>query len=275
MPQSLQQILVAHPWDCLGLVIFFACWLGYEPFLTVISKQSGLIAKDLSVVRHAWMDQMVKRDFKLFDTNLLGHAIDSVTHFSSATLLLIAAVAGVVFGGALNAQTVKDLGLAIDSSEALRMKLALILVTLVRGLLNFVWALRQMNYATAAFGAIPESLDPEKRSAFSEAISQIMDPAMSNFSQGVRGYYFALAASAWLFGPFALILGSLGPWPCCRGVNRDPRQPKGFGRYDFYYNHHLNHNTAIFVQRTINITKGNSFHKIPIIGKRKQIKTFL
>ncbi|MDP2117654.1 MAG: DUF599 family protein, partial [Brevundimonas sp.] len=33
------------------------------------------------------------------------------------------------------------------------------------------------------------------------------NPALSAFSQGVRGYYFALAAAAWLFGPGWLALG--------------------------------------------------------------------
>ena len=33
----------------------------------------------------------------------------------------------------------------------------------------------------------------------------MLNPALGGFSQGVRGYYFALAAAAWLFGPFAFL----------------------------------------------------------------------
>ena len=42
---------------------------------------------------------------------------------------------------------------------------------------------------------------------FSAAAGQLLNPALSAFSQGVRGYYFALAAAAWLFGPLWLALG--------------------------------------------------------------------
>ncbi len=35
----------------------------------------------------------------------------------------------------------------------------------------------------------------------------MLNPALSAFSQGVRGYYFALAAATWLFGPLWLAIG--------------------------------------------------------------------
>ena len=35
----------------------------------------------------------------------------------------------------------------------------------------------------------------------------MLNPALSAFSQGVRGYYFALASAAWLFGPWWLAAG--------------------------------------------------------------------
>ena len=43
--------------------------------------------------------------------------------------------------------------------------------------------------------------------AAGEAAAQVLNPALAAFSQGVRGYYFALAAGAWLFGPGWLALG--------------------------------------------------------------------
>ena len=43
--------------------------------------------------------------------------------------------------------------------------------------------------------------------ALGEAAANLLNPALSAFSQGVRGYYFALAAAAWLFGPLWLAIG--------------------------------------------------------------------
>jgi uncharacterized membrane protein len=83
----------------------------------------------------------------------------------------------------------------------------LILACLARGLLDFIWSIRQMNYALALIGAAPEIHLPGDRVAFGEAAARVLNPALGSFSQGVRGYYFALAAGAWLFGPVWLAAG--------------------------------------------------------------------
>lgn len=199
-----------NPIDFLALIVFFFCWLGYEPFLQQISKKSGLITKDLSVVRQAWMKEMTIRSFKLYDSNLLGHAVDSATNFSSANLLLIAAIAGVLFSSQLPLKSVEALGFDVSSPLLFQIKLALIVICLTRGLLNFIWALRQMNYLAAAMGSLPEYMDKTSAEKLSVAMGNIVEPAMSNFSQGVRGYYFSIAAAAWLFGPISLIVASIG-----------------------------------------------------------------
>jgi uncharacterized membrane protein len=64
-----------------------------------------------------------------------------------------------------------------------------------------------MNYALALIGAAPEIQSETDRKAYGQAAGELLNPALSAFSQGVRGYYFALAAAAWLFGPMWLALG--------------------------------------------------------------------
>lgn len=197
-------------WDFAAFIIFLGCWMGYEPVLKLLSKRSGLIAKDMTVVRQAWMKEMVIRSFKLYDSNLIGHGVNSMSFFASANLILIAAVAGAIFTGDLSINSADALGIDTSSSAILLLKLALVMVCLARGLLNFIWALRQTNYTVAAMGAVPENIDEKNSHEFTLAITDIFEPAMSNFSQGVRGYYFALAAGAWLFGPIPLAIASLG-----------------------------------------------------------------
>jgi uncharacterized membrane protein len=45
--------------------------------------------------------------------------------------------------------------LAPASALVFQIKLGVVLVTLARGLLDFIWAIRQMNYCLAAIGATP------------------------------------------------------------------------------------------------------------------------
>jgi uncharacterized membrane protein len=104
---------------------------------------------------------------------------------------------------------------------------------LVRGLLDFIWSIRQMNYALALIGASPEAHTEADRVALGAAAADLLNPALSAFSQGVRAYYFALAAAAWLFGPwwlaggvilaFALLLWRQAGSPAARAIRQARR----------------------------------------------------
>ena len=193
--------------DWLGLALFFLCWLGYDPLLKVLAHRSGSLNSDMLTVRHAWMTAMTHREIRLLDSQLLGHSINSGSFFASSNLLLIAGVAGILFGGDQALKGFTAVGAEVVPTQLLEAKLGLVLLCLARGLLDFIWSIRQMNYALALIGAAPEVHSDADKVAFGEATAQVLNPALSAFSQGVRGYYFALAAGAWLFGPGWLALG--------------------------------------------------------------------
>ncbi|NJC40371.1 putative membrane protein [Brevundimonas alba] len=191
----------------LALGLFFLCWLGYGPLLALLARRSGSLNDDMIVVRRAWMMVMTHREVRIVDSQLMGHTINSAGFFASTSLLLIAAVASVLFGGEQALQGVAIIDEGMGSTRLLEAKLALVLLCLARGLLDFIWSIRQMNYALALIGAAPEMHTESDRVALGEAAANLLNPALSAFSQGVRGYYFGLAAAAWLFGPLWLAVG--------------------------------------------------------------------
>jgi uncharacterized membrane protein len=193
--------------DYAALALFAVCWLGYGALLAALSRGSGTLNDDMVVIRRVWMTAMTHRDIRLVDSQLMGHSINTASFFASTNLLLIAAVAGVLFGGGDALRGVAALGAEAAPAPLLEAKLALVLVCLVRGFLDFIWAIRQLNYALAVIGAAPEAHEDSDRIALGQAAADLLNPALSAFSQGVRGYYFALAAAAWLFGPLWLALG--------------------------------------------------------------------
>jgi uncharacterized membrane protein len=200
------------PWDWGALALFFVCWLGYGPLLHLLAGKGGVLNDDMMSVRQGWMNQMAVRELRLVDSQLMGHSINSASFFASANLLLIAAVAGVLFGGEAALRGVAAVGSDIGgagaaSLELLEGKLGLITLCLARGLLDFIWSIRQMNYTLALIGATPEGETSMDRAAYARAAGSLLNPAMVAFNSGVRAYYFALAATAWLFGPLWLALG--------------------------------------------------------------------
>ncbi|WP_262422268.1 DUF599 family protein [Brevundimonas denitrificans] len=146
------------PWDWGALALFFVCWLGYGLLLRLLAGKGHVLNDDMLSVRQAWMNQMAVRELRLVDSQLMGHSINSASFFASANLLLIAAVAGVLFGGETALRGVAAVGSDIGGAEAaslelLEGKLGLITLCLARGLLDFIWSIRQMNYTLALIGA--------------------------------------------------------------------------------------------------------------------------
>ncbi len=193
--------------DWLALAFFLVCWLGYGPLLSLLARRSGTLNDDMLIVRRVWMTAMTHREIRLVDSNLLGHTINSGGFFASTNLLLIAAVASVLFGGEQAIEGFASVGAEDVPTRMLEAKLALVLLCLSRGLLDFIWSIRQLNYSLALIGAAPEVHTEADRVALGDAAANLLNPALSAFSQGVRGYYFALAAAAWLFGPLWLAVG--------------------------------------------------------------------
>ena len=197
--------------DIAALGLFIVCWLAYQPLLGFLVRGGGLINSDMTVIRISWMRNMAVRENRFMDSQILGHALSSASFFASSNLLLIAAAAGVMFGGDQAYRSAASIALIETRSRLLfEGQMALVLITLARGLLDFIWAIRQMNYCLAAFGAVPDEAEAETKAAYGQAVGELLNPALSSFSSGVRGYYFALAASAWLFGAPAFIVATLG-----------------------------------------------------------------
>ncbi len=200
------------PLNVAALGLFMVCWLFYQPLLNLLGRRGGaVINTDLTVVRTAWMRNMARRSNRFMDGQLLAQTLSSSSFFASSNLILIAATAGVLFGGQASYRNVSSL-IVINTSSRLLFEgqLALVLLTLARGLLDFIWGIRQLNYVLAAIGATPERVDDATHHAYGEVTGRLLNPALHTVNSGVRGYYFALAAAAWLFGPIPFMAATVG-----------------------------------------------------------------
>ena len=199
--------------DLAALALFALCWVGYEPLLKRLAGRGAhSINSHMAVLRMRWMRNMAGRENRFLDSQLLGHALNSASFFVSANLIVMAAAAGTLFGGATALRGVASAPLIVQGPQILlEAKFALVVAVLGRSLLSFIWAIRQMNYCLAAVGAAPEpTADPAMLKAYGDAAASVLNPALSSFSAGVRGYYFALAAGSWLLGPIAFALVTAG-----------------------------------------------------------------
>lgn len=191
--------------DIAAGAIFIACWLIYEPLLAQMRGAAGAINTDMRAVREGWVRRMMARENRIMDASLLGHLLNSASFFASTNLLVIAAATGLMFGGDAIYDNVRRLSAtAVAPDWLIEAKLALVVVTLSRGLLDFIWAIRQLNFSVALFGAAPDRTELEHHEGFIHAVTEVLTPAFNSFNKGMRAYYFALAAATWLVSPWAM-----------------------------------------------------------------------
>lgn len=197
--------------DIAAVAIFALSWFGYEPLRRGLAHaRGGSLNRDMFPVREEWLRQFLARDNRIMDVNLLGHLLNSASFFASTNLLIIAAATGALFGGEAVQRSLQTIVLAAPAPQWLvEVKIALVIATLAIGLLNFIWSIRQLNFALALLGAAPDAKAIEKHEAFVRAASDVLHPAFTAFNQGVRAYYFALAAAAWIISPWAMALGAV------------------------------------------------------------------
>lgn len=162
--------------------------------------------------RLLWMAQMLRRENRIMDTQLLGIIRQGSAFYASASMIGIGALAALIG----QAETVEMLARGIlpgdEGRHVWEIKLLFPLGVMVYAFLKFAWAHRLFGYCAVLMGAVPplESGAPDTDAALGADLARraglLNISASRNFNRGLRAVYFALATLAWAFGPAALAL---------------------------------------------------------------------
>ncbi|HEV7321192.1 MAG TPA: DUF599 family protein [Ensifer sp.] len=199
--------------DWIAIVFFLVTWAALEPMMALgWPRRKDSLMLDMVSVRKAWMREVLTRDTNFIgDAAILGHTINSASFFGSANLIVIVAISGALFVQPIPTLNAGIIGMfaPIEPLWLFQMKVLLIMATLLRGLSDFIWAVRQINYCLAAIGASPSREEVRDIAAWAHALSLMINPALRSFSQGVRSYYFTVAAAVWFFGPVMFMVATI------------------------------------------------------------------
>jgi len=86
-----------------------------------------------------------------------------------------------------------------------------LLLIFVYGFFKFSWSLRQFGFCSILVGAARKT--PKDLSEYAvdiDRIAVILSFANRNFNQGLRAYYFGVAALSWFLHPVLMIAVTLG-----------------------------------------------------------------
>ncbi|PWC83825.1 hypothetical protein TSH100_19905 [Azospirillum sp. TSH100] len=198
--------------DIIAFVWFVGSWVGFTVIQDHLLTGRNMVNQHLKIVRRHWIERMLNRENRIMDAQLFGHTMHSCTFFASTNMLVLAGLIG-SFGAAERAQqVVSDLSFTVQTSHQMfEMKMLLMVAIFTFGFFKFTWALRQYNYCCALIGSAPMPPVPDDdRKAISQAIGEALTLAITALNGGMRAYYFALAALAWIIGPLFLIAATSG-----------------------------------------------------------------
>ncbi|WP_171241153.1 DUF599 domain-containing protein [Ruegeria sp. HKCCA5491] len=205
----IDQTLPFAPLDFVGIALLIGAWLwiGWRIENPSPGKPSvGMIMDDY---RRDWMKEMVTRQPRMFDAQVVGTMRQGSTFFASTTMIAIGGGLALLGNTERLAGLAQDLALGTAPAMVWEVKILIILLFLANAFLKYVWAHRLFGYCAVLMAAVPN--EPEDPGAYPRAAqaAEICVTAARSFNRGLRATYFALAAVAWILGPLALIAGTV------------------------------------------------------------------
>jgi uncharacterized membrane protein len=206
---TLGQTLTPH--DVVAVGFFLAAWVGYARFALWHGRRVPSLNGVLDTLRNTWAQRMVARDNRMVDINIVRNLTRSSQFFASTTLLILGALIALLGYVQRAVDVVSELPFAVESSHQLwQLKILLLVALFVYAFFKFSWSIRQFGFCSIVVGATAEaSEDPKQCENEMASLSLIVSFASGNFNQGLRSYYFAMAALAWFLHPWLMVATTL------------------------------------------------------------------
>jgi len=194
------------PWDYAAITLLFGSWVIIGYLIESPPKTRPSVSVLMAQYRRDWMVQMITRQPRIFDAQILATLRQGTSFFASATMIAIGGCLA-LFGNMEHFIGVaEDLTLEADPTIVWEIKVLVLLIFLANGFLKFVWSNRLFGYCAVLMAAVPN--DPENPLGPTRAskAGEINITAARGFNRGLRSVYFALASTVWLLGAGALIV---------------------------------------------------------------------
>ena len=199
---------IFSPLDLVALAWFVGAWAVYALLLEHTAYGRSGLNSLMNRHRETWMKEMLARDVRIVDTQLLASLANGTAFFASTSLIAVGGTLTLLRSsdGLLDVVANLPFGFATTRVqwEAKTIGLAIIFVY---AFFKFAWPYRLFNYVAIMLGAMPpfdrkdtpEAIDHAARAA------RLFEIAGRHFNRGQRGFFLALGYLGWFVGPWVLI----------------------------------------------------------------------
>jgi uncharacterized membrane protein len=189
---------------------FLLCWAGYTWFAGRKAQRSASLLMAMRKYRYEWFTAMITRENRVGDLIALNNLSTSSSFLASTCLLILGGLAALLGGTQEFMSVVSEIPFAKRETELVwRMKIILLIVVFVYAFFRFTWSIRQYNFCVVLVSAAPAPTDqPEAHKDFIDLVTNLASFSAENFNQGLRAFYFALAAPTWFLHPWLFVFAS-------------------------------------------------------------------
>ena len=196
--------------EILALVFFMSSWVGYALYSRSASHHTQSLLALTNSYRFKWMQQMLARENRMADANILGNLMRSVVFFASTTIFFVIGLMSMLGYQEKAAMIVQSIPFAKPVSGFMwEIKIFLLMIIFIYAFFKYSWSLRQYNFACVFVAAAPSNKAPEEHAGLATKGAFLMESAAEHFNNGLRAYYFGLAALAWFVHPYLFILATV------------------------------------------------------------------
>lgn len=195
-------------WVALGF--FMLCWFGYARYSDRRDRQEHSLFSATNRMRLNWMREVLGRENRSIDAIIIGNLTRSFTFFASTSMFVLAALVSMLgYRDRVNAVLIEIPFAKISEGGFWQLKIFLLILIFVYGFFKFTWSMRQYNYVNMFIGAAPDyRVRKEEHEALAQQGAKLTVNAARHFNNGLRAYYFGLAALAWIIHPYLFMLAT-------------------------------------------------------------------
>lgn len=189
--------------DGAAFACFLVAWVGYAHVADRSRWGQGNLITTVHALRRRWMEEAMRRDNRIGDTNLLGNLMRSVTFLAWTTIFILGGLLAVLGAADRAREILQDLPLAASTTKVFwELKILVLLVTFTYGssaspgrsasstIAASFWVRHPRPTATRRNWRRRRRVPPASRT-----------PGRRRLNSGLRAYYFGMAALCWFVHP--------------------------------------------------------------------------
>ncbi|MBL4807566.1 MAG: DUF599 domain-containing protein [Rhodobacteraceae bacterium] len=198
--------------DRIGVLLLLAGWA----LIGFLVERDGKRRSTHSIIadyRARWMVEMVARDNRIIDSQILTSLRQGAAFFTSASMIGIGGTLALLGSAETLQEFATDVSADLSAPRIVwEVKLMFVMLILSSAFLKFVWSHRLFGYCAVVLASVPNDPDHPEALKIAHKAGMINTYAARSFNRGLRAVYFALAALTWLVGPVPFILAVCATW---------------------------------------------------------------